>query len=282
MKSVCVLLQNHYEIDLRVRRKAEALVSAGYRVDVLALRSPYSKASHYSLNGVDVYTFSLGRKRGSVGRYAFEYVIFSLWALFKLSSLMEKRHYAVIDVNNLPDFLVFAGVYAKWRRAKILLDMHEIAPEFFASKYQVRADSMLVRFLKYVEMRGSEFWILGSGPAKDSLESLARRLGLGVKVKFLGVVLPDEIPRWLKRCDIGVLATRQDTFLDLSFSGKLSEYIIMNKAVICSRLKTIGRYFSDEADRKSTRLNSSHGYISYAVFCLKKKKKAIQARSDVQ
>src|SRR5205809_5680773 len=28
-------------------------------------------------------------------------------------------------------------------------------------------------------------------------------------------------------------------------------------------------------DRKSTRLNSSHGYISYAVFCLKKKKKQI-------
>src|SRR2546422_11727563 len=27
------------------------------------------------------------------------------------------------------------------------------------------------------------------------------------------------------------------------------------------------------ADRKSTRLNSSHGYISYAVFCLKKKKR---------
>src|SRR2546422_8324067 len=29
-------------------------------------------------------------------------------------------------------------------------------------------------------------------------------------------------------------------------------------------------------DRKSTRLNSSHGYISYAVFCLKKKKKGTQ------
>src|SRR2546422_7059143 len=28
-----------------------------------------------------------------------------------------------------------------------------------------------------------------------------------------------------------------------------------------------------QLDRKSTRLNSSHGYISYAVFCLKKKKK---------
>src|SRR2546422_5268132 len=31
--------------------------------------------------------------------------------------------------------------------------------------------------------------------------------------------------------------------------------------------------FGGTKDRKSTRLNSSHGYISYAVFCLKKKKK---------
>src|SRR2546422_4939547 len=34
----------------------------------------------------------------------------------------------------------------------------------------------------------------------------------------------------------------------------------------------------DAADRKSTRLNSSHGYISYAVFCLKKKKKTRSER----
>src|SRR5687768_17956417 len=31
-------------------------------------------------------------------------------------------------------------------------------------------------------------------------------------------------------------------------------------------------------DRKSTRLNSSHGYISYAVFCLKKKKRKITTK----
>src|SRR2546422_3493021 len=33
-----------------------------------------------------------------------------------------------------------------------------------------------------------------------------------------------------------------------------------------------------KVDRKSTRLNSSHGYISYAVFCLKKKKNDRRAR----
>src|SRR2546422_5120075 len=35
-------------------------------------------------------------------------------------------------------------------------------------------------------------------------------------------------------------------------------------------------------DRKSTRLNSSHGYISYAVFCLKKKKKNHKTRQIYQ
>src|SRR2546422_5486371 len=35
-------------------------------------------------------------------------------------------------------------------------------------------------------------------------------------------------------------------------------------------------------DRKSTRLNSSHGYISYAVFCLKKKNKKTRAVLGVQ
>src|SRR3989449_2352394 len=41
----------------------------------------------------------------------------------------------------------------------------------------------------------------------------------------------------------------------------------------CDYLAATGR------DRKSTRLNSSHGYISYAVFCLKKKKQSISNRA---
>src|SRR2546422_5472411 len=41
-------------------------------------------------------------------------------------------------------------------------------------------------------------------------------------------------------------------------------------------VRDLGAMTTDSAlDRKSTRLNSSHGYISYAVFCLKKKKKKI-------
>src|SRR2546422_1790455 len=41
------------------------------------------------------------------------------------------------------------------------------------------------------------------------------------------------------------------------------------------------RLQAPQGDRKSTRLNSSHGYISYAVFCLKKKKKQQNTTKNV-
>src|SRR2546422_8315413 len=48
----------------------------------------------------------------------------------------------------------------------------------------------------------------------------------------------------------------------------------MVNATQFSNIDTTAR-FDATGDRKSTRLNSSHGYISYAVFCLKKKKNSI-------
>src|SRR2546429_3323057 len=43
--------------------------------------------------------------------------------------------------------------------------------------------------------------------------------------------------------------------------------------------RTVAQPQRNNKDRKSTRLNSSHGYISYAVFCLKKKTKVLDAMS---
>src|SRR5687768_17634640 len=50
-------------------------------------------------------------------------------------------------------------------------------------------------------------------------------------------------------------------------------------AVRC--ITRVAEIMYDAADRKSTRLNSSHGYISYAVFCLKKKKKKKNKTLDI-
>jgi len=150
MKSVCLIVQNVYDIDRRVRRKAEALVSAGYSVDVLALAPAHGKGT-YTLDSVNVYTVSLGKKRGSLARYFFEYAAFFLWVFVRVLLLMRHRRYVVIDVNTLPDFLIFAVVPARWMGAKLILDMHEITPEFYISKYGIAEDSWLVRLLQFQE-----------------------------------------------------------------------------------------------------------------------------------
>jgi len=168
-----MLVQNVYDVDPRVRRKAEALVVAGYSVDVLALRSANGSKA-YTMNGVNVHTLSLGKKRGSLARYALEYAVFFLWALVRLTLLMRKRRYVAIDVNTLPDFLVFAAVPARLMGAKLILDMHEITPEFYMSKYRIAAHSWVVRFLKYQEKLSfdcADHVITITEPIRDLLQS---------------------------------------------------------------------------------------------------------------
>src|SRR2546429_6425880 len=60
------------------------------------------------------------------------------------------------------------------------------------------------------------------------------------------------------------------TTLFRSVAERLSSLDVISKTI--PRIFTLSKPLLINADRKSTRLNSSHGYISYAVFCLKKKK----------
>src|SRR5688572_31558612 len=58
-------------------------------------------------------------------------------------------------------------------------------------------------------------------------------------------------------------------FRSWDFRKKLLEALVRPKVDAFG----LGKAFIEFADRKSTRLNSSHSQISYAVFCLKKKNK---------
>src|SRR3712207_8812935 len=62
----------------------------------------------------------------------------------------------------------------------------------------------------------------------------------------------------------------------VKFTPRMSVFRLARKA---ARLKTDGRAHDHRSvravDRKSTRLNSSHANISYAVFCLKKKRSTV-------
>src|SRR3989449_1957301 len=57
------------------------------------------------------------------------------------------------------------------------------------------------------------------------------------------------------------------------WTGPDSSFGVRTPEDLCSLSQPDIRSVVADSDRKSTRLNSSHGYISYAVFCLKKKKK---------
>src|SRR5687768_18176993 len=64
-------------------------------------------------------------------------------------------------------------------------------------------------------------------------------------------------------------------------SRKPADGTTPNKSPLASAAKKMRMItaISQTPDRKSTRLNSSHGYISYAVFCLKKKKKKYKKKT---
>src|SRR5436190_24278694 len=98
MKSICMLLQNQYDVDMRVRRKAEALVAAGYSVDVLALRGAKAQKT-YTLAGVRVHTLALGKKPRALARYASESVALRLWALLWVTFQEPRERSALLEVT---------------------------------------------------------------------------------------------------------------------------------------------------------------------------------------
>src|SRR2546429_3953021 len=55
------------------------------------------------------------------------------------------------------------------------------------------------------------------------------------------------------------------------FLSNLWNQLTCALVILTTVISSIGLLVGGIGDRKSTRLNSSHGYISYAVFCLKKK-----------
>ena len=157
LKRVCMLCHSYYPWDPRVRREAECLIDAGYSVDVLCLKKPGEPASD-SYNGVSIYRLPIKRHHGSgVLVYLGEYVAFLLIAAIALVFFQLKRRYKVIQIHTLPDFLVFAALFPKSLGAKVILDMHEVTPEFFISKYGLHKDSLLIRMITWIALVSAKF-----------------------------------------------------------------------------------------------------------------------------
>lgn len=59
--------------------------------------------------------------------------------------------YDIIHVHSVPDFEVFAAIIPKLSGAKIILDIHDIVPEFYTSKFNVSKSSIVYTLLMFIE-----------------------------------------------------------------------------------------------------------------------------------
>ena len=147
---VCVVRHSYFPSDHRVRKEAYALAEAGFDVDVICLRDG-REPRRETLHGINVCRLPLGHKRRGLVQHCAEYAIGFLLMFFWLSVRCVRRRYDVIQVNTMPDFLVFASLTGKLLGAKVLLDLHEPCPELFAAQYGPDKHRVMHRLLASIE-----------------------------------------------------------------------------------------------------------------------------------
>jgi glycosyltransferase involved in cell wall biosynthesis len=146
-RRICMPAYTFYEQDNRVRRYAEALVERGDLVDVIALKQGYFPP-YEIMNGVHVYRIQ-ERPENQKGRAS--YLMPLLKFLVNSAILLSRKQYDLVHVHSVPDFEVFAALIPKFLGAKIILDIHDIVPEFYASKFKTGQNSFAFKALTLTE-----------------------------------------------------------------------------------------------------------------------------------
>jgi glycosyltransferase involved in cell wall biosynthesis len=147
----CMVAYSLYEMDTRVKMYAEALARQGVEVDVFSLKQP-GQPDTGDLNGVRIHRI---QTRVHNEKSPFTYLVKLLLFLFRSSVILTKnsmgKRYDVIHVHSVPDFEVFASLIPRMTGSKVILDIHDIVPEFYASKFNKGRDSLVFKSLVLLE-----------------------------------------------------------------------------------------------------------------------------------
>jgi glycosyltransferase involved in cell wall biosynthesis len=68
-----------------------------------------------------------------------------------------RKRYDLLHIHSIPDFVVFTGLLPKLMGAKIILDIHDILPELYESKFGVSRDSMGFKTMLFLEKISTAF-----------------------------------------------------------------------------------------------------------------------------
>jgi glycosyltransferase involved in cell wall biosynthesis len=188
--TVCIVHHAYYPQHGHVRRDAETLTRQGYDVTVIALQQP-GQPRRDRVHGVDVYRLPLTHQRGSVLHYLLEYGRLLGLSFLTLTKLHLRKRFQVVEIDNMPDVLVFSAIVPKLMGAKVILYIFDNMPELYMLTRRVDDRHPLVRLLTLLERLSARFAdhvIVTHETAREIVRSR------GVPASKLSVVLngPDE------------------------------------------------------------------------------------------
>jgi glycosyltransferase involved in cell wall biosynthesis len=151
MKKICMVAYTNYLSDARPRREAESLVRRGDQVDFIALGEK-NRPELETVHGVRVFRVRQLRYRGGGGlSYGLAYLRFLCSATLKLVRLFRGERYDIVYVHTMPDLLVLVGLIPKLFGARIVLNIHDMMPELYMSKFGISEKHLLIRMLALQE-----------------------------------------------------------------------------------------------------------------------------------
>ena len=139
--------------EMPVRREAEALVAAGHDVEVICMHGD-GRPRDTVIGGVRVTGLRASLSRSRRILYVFQYAWFCALAAATLTMRHLRRPYTVVQVNTMPDFLVFAAAVPKLLGATVLAYMKEPIPELAETMFD---HPRLTRLLAWIEQRALRF-----------------------------------------------------------------------------------------------------------------------------
>jgi glycosyltransferase involved in cell wall biosynthesis len=135
----------------QVRRNVLELASRGFDLDVVCSAGEEGGDLRDLRPAMGIHRIPVRHRRTPAIRYPFEYCAFFLAALFVVSALALRRRYDVVQVDNLPDHLVFVTLVPRLRGARVVFNMFELMPDMVASRYPRGLKRGLAHIARWVE-----------------------------------------------------------------------------------------------------------------------------------
>jgi len=155
-----MIVHSYFPNDIRVFRESKSLQKIKIFTDVICLRN-YREKFYEEIDGYRIYRLPIKRDRTrGIILYSLEYFSFFLLCFIVSFYLSCKNKYIFVQVHNIPNILIACALKAKHNGAKLILDMHEVLPEFCKQRYNNKLIFNLALYEERISIRMTDYLIV--------------------------------------------------------------------------------------------------------------------------